>query len=173
MQDIHLVTITREQGYIVDRLRSYNVFLDGERMFQIYEGEFKQITMSPGVHSLSLRVDWCRSRTLTFDASSGESTALWCWPSARAYTLPIFLTLWWDRYIAVSNQPNAERAPRKTWFRLYQFIVLMVLIAFVGYESIQGKIVTLVLLIPLLVIAIVWFRQRRSRSSPHNQGANR
>lgn len=169
MQAIHRVTITREQGYTVDRLRPYTVFLDDESIFQIYEGECKQITVPPGVHSLSLGVDWCRSRTFTLNTQSKESTALWCWPSARIYTWPIFLTLWWNRYVTVSNQPNTKGAPQKTWFRLYQLVVLMVIIAFIGYESIQGKIVTIVLLIPLLVLAIVWFLQRRSRSNSRDQ----
>jgi hypothetical protein len=164
MRATHRITITREQGYIVDRLRPYSIFLDKEPISRIHEGECKQITVSPGVHYLSLRVDWCRSRTFTLDARSGESTALWCWPNARTYTWPIFLALRWNRYITVSNRPNTERAQRTTWFRLYQSIVLMTVIALIGYGSIiQGKVIMTVLLIPLLVLAILWFRQRRAR----------
>jgi uncharacterized protein YqhQ len=46
----------------------------------------------------------------------------------------------------VSTQPP-DRAPRKAWFS----IVAAALVAFVAYEGLQGKIVTIIVLVPLLV----------------------
>src|ERR1700680_1175511 len=102
MADVHHVTITREPGFIADRARPYQVFVDHENVLEIHEGEQKQITVSPGFHTLSFKIDWGRSQKITFEAKGGQSTTLWCWPNARPYTWPYFSTFGRARYIAVS-----------------------------------------------------------------------
>jgi hypothetical protein len=164
MNATHCINITREQGYNADRRRPYSVFVDGELVLQIREGESKQITVPPGAHSLSVRLDWCRSNTFTFDAESGQSTALWCWPNARVYNWPFFLLLRWNRYMTVSEQPKAARASAKSLFRIYQVGVAIAVFAFFGYESILGKTLAVAVLVSLLVAVMVWFMLRRART---------
>ncbi len=83
MTTTHRINITREPGYNADRRRPYGVFVDGERVLQVREGESTQVTVPPGTHSLSVRLDWCRSNVFTVNAQPGQSTTLWCWPNAR------------------------------------------------------------------------------------------
>jgi hypothetical protein len=153
MPDTHHVTVTRESGSVVDRRRPYRVFVDDKNVFDIQEGERKQIAVSAGVHTLSLRIDWCRSQLITFEAGGGESM-LWCWPNARPYTWPWFLTFGRARYIAASNRPREGRVPRKTLFRMYQVALLVALFAFILYEVISGRAIALVLLVPLAILAV-------------------
>jgi hypothetical protein len=164
MNAMHYINITREQGYNTDRRRPYGVFVDDERVLQIREGESKQITVPSGMHSLSVRVDWCRSETFTFDAETGQSTTLWCWPNARVYNWPFFLFLRWNRYISVGEQPKAAHASSKSLFRIYQVGLTIAVIAFLGYESVLGKALAIILLVPLLIATIVWFMLRRTRT---------
>lgn len=160
---MHSITITRESGYGVDRLRPYDVFIDDKRVLNINEGECKQFAASPGARSVSLRVDWCRSHTLQLATEDGQSTELWCWPKARIYTWPFFLTFGWNRYIALSRQPKIGHAPSMRLFRVYQLVVLIAIVSFLGYESILGNVVAIILLIILLTASIVWWRSLRAR----------
>jgi hypothetical protein len=164
-ETMHSIIITRESGYGVDRLRPYDVFIDDKRVLNINEGECKQLTVSPGSHSVSLRVDWCRSHTLQLNMEDGQSTELWCWPKARIYTWPFFLTLGWNRYITLSPQPKIGSAPSVRLFRTYQLVVLIAIVAFLGYESVLGNEVAIILLIILLAASIVWLGLLRARAS--------
>lgn len=165
MSTTHQIEICREQGYSADRWRSYGVFVDGDCVLRIREGEKKQIAVTPGVHSLTVGVDWCHSQAFTINAQDGQSTALWCWPNVRVYSWPYFLTLGRGRYISVGSQPRAARASSKTVFKAYQFGLVAAVLAFFGYESILGKVLAMVVLVLLLVPAIGWLLLRRARSS--------
>lgn len=153
MPDVHHLTITREPGFVADRARPYQVYVDREKVLDIYEGTQRQITVLPGRHTLSFKIDWCRSQLITFEAEDGQSTTLWCWPNARPYTAPLFLTFGRARYIAVSEQPRAGRAPNKTLFRMYQVALLVAVLAFIGYEVVSGKVAALALLVPVAILA--------------------
>jgi hypothetical protein len=155
MSSGHSITVTREPGFLLDRTRPYRLFVDDKCALEILEGEQKQIVVQPGVHKLSLKIDWCRSQSLTLDARDGLSTSLWCWPKARPYTWPIFLTVGRARYIAMSSQPRGRSAPQKTWFRIYQVMLLAAVLAFIGYEISRGKIAAYGLLVLVAVFAII------------------
>lgn len=152
---MHHVTITREPGFVVDRARAYQVYVDHKKVLDIYQGAQRHLTLSPGVHALSLRLDWCRSQLITFDAKGGQSTTLWCWPNVRPYTWPFFLTFGRARYIAVSEQPRIGRAPSTTLFRMYQVALLVAVLAFIGHEVVLGKSAALALLVPVAILAIL------------------
>jgi hypothetical protein len=50
--------IVRDSGY-ADRLRAYDVILDGKKVDNIKDGETRELTVSPGQHTLTLGLDWC------------------------------------------------------------------------------------------------------------------
>ena len=99
------IRITREGGYLADRLRAYRVILDKKKVATIHEAESEELELTPGVHKLQFRIDFCRSRTLEFDVKPGEQLAIWCKPNANLLTWPFFMTVGCARYIAVSQQP--------------------------------------------------------------------
>lgn len=165
MPDAHHVTITREPGFVADRARPYQVDIDHEKVLDIHEGEEREITVPSGMHTLSVRLDWCRSQLITIDAKGGQSTSFWCWPNARPYTALFFLTFGRTHYIAVSKQPRAGRAPSKTLFRTYQFALLVTVLAFIGYKVASGKVVALVLLVPVAILALL-ARMLATRGAP-------
>jgi hypothetical protein len=67
------LTVHRGSTY-ADRLRAYHVILDGTKIGEIRDGETKSFPISAGQHELSMKIDWCGSRRIQFDA--GESDAI-------------------------------------------------------------------------------------------------
>lgn len=59
--------ITRE-SMRVDRLRYYQIILDGVKVGEIANGERKELEISPGKHTLHLKIDWARSNKITFES---------------------------------------------------------------------------------------------------------
>jgi len=68
------LTIVRDSGY-ADRLRAYTIVLDGVEIGTIRDGETKTFPIVPGPHSISLKIDWCGSKSVRFAAADGDSVA--------------------------------------------------------------------------------------------------
>ena len=67
-----LLRIVRDSGY-ADRLRAYKVILDGKATGEVRNGETKEFPISPGQHALSLKIDWCGSRTVEFTVAGEDA----------------------------------------------------------------------------------------------------
>src|SRR2546421_4594 len=63
---------------IPDWLRSYRVMLDGKLVGTLRLTEMMRIPISEGSHSLCVRVDWCGSRAVSFDAKEKEEVHFEC-----------------------------------------------------------------------------------------------
>ncbi len=59
-------------------MRSFSVILDGNSVTSIKSGETIHIPLTPGEHTIRLKVDWCRSEELTFSLNEGTNTELHC-----------------------------------------------------------------------------------------------
>ena len=66
--------VARDSGY-ADRLRAYEIVLDGVVIGTIRNGETKTFSIVPGLHYLSLKIDWCGSKPVAFAAADGTSVA--------------------------------------------------------------------------------------------------
>lgn len=99
------IRITREGGYLADRVRAYRVILDKKKVATIREAESEELELTPGTHKLQFRIDFCRSRTLEFDVKPGEKLTIWCKPNANFLTWPFFMTVGCARYIAIAQRP--------------------------------------------------------------------
>jgi hypothetical protein len=64
--------IVRGSDY-ADKLRFYVILLDGKRVGKIWDGDTEELTVSPGQHSLSIRIDWCGSEIIPFTVEEGSS----------------------------------------------------------------------------------------------------
>ena len=64
-----MITITREKAY-GDKLRSYNVILDGKKIGSIKEGETKSFDSTAGQHTLFLKIDWASSNKIQFSGDA-------------------------------------------------------------------------------------------------------
>lgn len=77
------IELTRPAGYKTDRLRSYQVCLDNEKVDQIKPGETKVFTLLPGRHELQLRQDWASSEKLQVNLDDDERAQFVCAPRVK------------------------------------------------------------------------------------------
>lgn len=97
-----LILLERTRGGYVDRLRSYEVILDGRRAASIARGQSLTLEAEAGHHTLHLRIDWCRSPSVDLDLSAAQEVHIRCWPNGRP-TLKLFywVTFGRSRYIGI------------------------------------------------------------------------
>jgi len=77
MSDEAHITIQRGKSY-ADRLRAYKVVVDGVVVASVRAGQSVTVPVSAGSHSLGLRIDWCSSEELQFEARTGERITFEC-----------------------------------------------------------------------------------------------
>ncbi len=77
MSDQAQITVTRTTKY-PGRLRSYKVKVDGAILGRVPAGGSVTIPVAPGRHSIALRVDWCGSESIDFEARPGEHLYFEC-----------------------------------------------------------------------------------------------
>ena len=65
-----VVTITREKARWRDRLRAYEVRIDGKNVASLTSGGTINVQLDPGVHKLQLALDWCSSAEFELDGST-------------------------------------------------------------------------------------------------------
>jgi hypothetical protein len=71
------ITVRRMTSY-PDRLRSYKVKVGGEVLGKLWARESLTVPVSPGRHSLVLRIDWCGSEPIDFNLQPGEHALFEC-----------------------------------------------------------------------------------------------
>ncbi len=71
------ITISRESQFM-NKMRSYDIYVDGEKTGEIKNGETEEISVTPGEHVIQLQIDWCKSKKIPFRLSEGESHSFQC-----------------------------------------------------------------------------------------------
>lgn len=56
-----------------NRMRNIGIYLDGEKIGVIGNGQTKEFEVAPGEHNLETKIDWCGSEILTFELSDTET----------------------------------------------------------------------------------------------------
>ncbi|MBV2360076.1 hypothetical protein KUH32_09845 [Thalassococcus sp. CAU 1522] len=67
------VVIFSRAGGFADRIRAYRVLVDGSEAGHVSAGDTLCVPVSPGLHRIEARIDWCRSRTIEIDLAPGET----------------------------------------------------------------------------------------------------
>jgi hypothetical protein len=93
--------IRRRAAGDVDRLRTYEVWVDGSHAGGLLPAQALQIGLSPGRHVVHLQIDWCRSRRIPFVIAPGQTLALVCAPAANRVTVTLMVSILCKRYIKV------------------------------------------------------------------------
>jgi hypothetical protein len=85
-----------------DRARAYRIFIDGTEVGKVSHGSTWKLAVPPGHHRMRLKIDWCRSRDVSFDAQPGEITSFRCGPNAADWRGLYDTTIGWKRYISLA-----------------------------------------------------------------------
>jgi hypothetical protein len=64
--------IQRTSEY-TNRLRDYKIYIDGQKVDTISNGQTKDLNISPGRHTLFFKIDWCRSPEISFEIVDNEA----------------------------------------------------------------------------------------------------
>jgi hypothetical protein len=49
------------------------VYVDGSERGKLKHGESIDVQVEPGSHTVKMKVDWCRSREIAFNAAEGQT----------------------------------------------------------------------------------------------------
>jgi hypothetical protein len=74
--------VVRRGSSYVDSLRAYKVVVDRVVVAMVRDGQSVAVPITPGRHSLRLRIDWTGSKEFEFDARPGEKIAFECGSNA-------------------------------------------------------------------------------------------
>lgn len=74
---MYKITIVRTSQY-VNGMREYGIYLDGQKVNVISDGETKAIEVSDGSHEIYLKIDWYKSQKLNINLSEGQELKLKC-----------------------------------------------------------------------------------------------
>jgi hypothetical protein len=78
------IVVSRKHGGYRDWFRSYAIMVDGNPVGKIKRGQRVELSVSHGQHELFLKIDWCASRSITFDVQPGTVIEFFCAPGGPA-----------------------------------------------------------------------------------------
>jgi len=76
-ESVGWLVIRRTSGSL-GKMRTFRIILDGEIAGEVAEGHVWRRSVSPGLHQLRIKQDWCGSQLLEVDVPSGGSTEIGC-----------------------------------------------------------------------------------------------
>lgn len=96
-----MLTIQR-QDLRTDRLRKYNILIDGKVVGQIKNDQKQSFQLAKGRHDLQLKVDWCSSPRVTFQVEEGLDNLYVCGTSvtgAKFFLFILYLSIMSNKYL--------------------------------------------------------------------------
>ena len=84
--------VSRDSG-IADRLRQYEIIVDGRKIGDIRNGETRKFPIEAGQHTIVAKIDWCKTPALEFTATVGESPSFLVRSNLRGPK--IILAIWY------------------------------------------------------------------------------
>ena len=108
--DSAAICIRRTSQY-ANRLRDFAVWVDGQLVGKIPDGVNSRFALSPGEHTVFLKLDWCQSDALTVRVTPGEEVQLVCgsdivgWKNMLAIVY-LFLAAIPGTWIYLRREPN-------------------------------------------------------------------
>ena len=122
------IILTRPDGFKTDRLRAYQVYVDGNRVGRIRAGETERFGLSPGLHKLQLKEDWASSEKLQVDLGADDRAEFICAPRVKENDVSVmsglrmvyWMTFGCRHYIDLQHGDHlpVETEARSRWQRL-------------------------------------------------------
>ena len=83
------ITIGRDKQFSAI-LRDFLVVVDGSVVGRIGMGQVKHFTVSPGAHTVAMKIDWCTSKPFTVEKSANQNLPIRCGVKSNiaAFVLP-------------------------------------------------------------------------------------
>ena len=111
------IAIRRSSEYM-NRARGFKVMIDGNEVGRIRNGASEEYAVSPGVHKVICKIDWCSSHEMEVDVKEGEKTYLHVRSGMKYYwhfTIPL-ITM-----VSIYLYYNLQHIQKPKWL-LFAFI---------------------------------------------------
>jgi hypothetical protein len=97
------IAVSRASTPWRDRFRSYELVVDGRTVARLKNGKSASVTVEPGDHRVSMRIDWCRSNAIDVIVGDGERASFECRPNGSIFLLPLYVTVFASRYLELER----------------------------------------------------------------------
>jgi hypothetical protein len=89
----------------MDRIRKYQILVDGTELGTIKNGETVSLPIQPGRHEVKLKIDWAYSPPLEIDAPPGGTVKLRARPKANPLTALYYTLVAKEQYLLLEPVP--------------------------------------------------------------------
>jgi hypothetical protein len=121
------IKLTRPDGYKTDRLRAYQIYIDGQRVEKVKPGETKIFTVPPGRHELRLKQDWAASEKQQVDLGNDDRAEFVCAPRVKENDVNLvsgLRTIYWSTlgcrsYIDLRQGNDISLDESKSWVQKF------------------------------------------------------
>ena len=85
-----------------DKVRSYKVIVGDEFIGELKSGETKDFEVADGVHTIFLKIDWCRSNKINLNFTNNEIIEFDCGNSMKGWRVffsLIYVSIFKNQYL--------------------------------------------------------------------------
>ncbi len=93
------ITVCRNKSRWQDRARDYHVLVDGEMRASVANGESCTLPVTPGNHTVQMKIDWCYSPLETVAVDNSGAVVLECGANAHPLLALLYVSVWRNNYI--------------------------------------------------------------------------
>lgn len=129
--------ILHRKSEFMNKLRGIKVFIDGMEMGKIANGGTEEYSVTPGVHTIQCKIDWCSSPVMDLTINSDESKFMQVRSGMQYFWIGYILilaSLGSDLLFRLAHIPRPEYLPL---LRIAIFIPVMLYLVY--YLSIGKK----------------------------------
>lgn len=92
----------RRKRDVKDILRKYSIFLNGKSVGEVKYGEEIELDAPVGKNEIFVKIDWCRSQTISFEYDGTSTIEFECKNSMAGLKIflgLLYISIWRDRYL--------------------------------------------------------------------------
>ena len=105
-----MLRISRQDEFR-DKIRSYKIILDNTYCGDIKSGQVKSLDVTPGNHTIYLKIDWCRSNKVDFNISDNETIEFECGNAMNGWRILlsfIYITFLKSKYLWIKTKSEVS-----------------------------------------------------------------
>ena len=119
----------------MNRMRPYQVWIDGEKKTTLANGQAVELLVAPGSHTITLKINWCSSNTVTVVATASP-TYLKVESGLRYYYYLVALLV---ASFGLSFYYRLMHLPKPTWLNPLSWILVAPAFLYLFYYLTLGR----------------------------------
>ncbi|MES2320245.1 MAG: hypothetical protein V4631_22435 [Pseudomonadota bacterium] len=91
--------LVRRRSAFQDVARNYAILIDGTEAGTIANDTEARIALTPGVHIVQLKIDWCWSNAVEISVADGGVAVIDCGANGNPFLAILYITIWRHKYL--------------------------------------------------------------------------